>query len=101
MSLETAQDLLNFFDTETHGITASISIDGTSSNISVIINNEYFDIPGDSVDIVGSQPVVHCRSTDVSGVDTSDTITISGITYNIVNIQPDNTGVTVLVLQDT
>jgi hypothetical protein len=100
MALETAQDLLNFFDTDTHGVTASISIDGTSSSISVILNNEYFAIAGESVDIDGTQPVVTCRSSDVTGVDTDDTITISSITYNITNIQPDGTGVTVLILQD-
>jgi hypothetical protein len=100
MALETAQDLLNFFDTETHGVTASISIDGTSSSISVILNNEYFAIAGESVDIDGTQPVVTCRSSDVTGVDTDDTITISSVTYNITNIQPDGTGVTVLILQD-
>ena len=100
MALETAQDLLNFFDTETHGVTANISIDGTSSNISVILNNEYFAIAGESVDIDGTQPVVTCRSSEVTGVDTDDTITISSITYNITNIQPDGTGVTVLILQD-
>jgi hypothetical protein len=100
MALETAQDLLNFFDTETHGVTASISINGTSSSISVILNNEYFAIAGESVDIDGTQPVATCRSSDVTGVDTDDTITISSVTYNIVNIQPDGTGVTVLILQD-
>lgn len=100
MALESAQDLLNFFDTDTHGTTASISIDGSSSNISVIINKEYFAIAGESVDVDGTQPVVTCRSSDVTGVDTDDTITIDTVTYNIVNIQPDGTGVTVLILQD-
>ncbi len=100
MSLETAQDLLNFFDTDTHGISASVTIDGTATSISVILNKEYFAIAGESVDVDGTQPVVTCRSSDVAGIDTSDTIAISGITYNIVNIQPDGTGMTVLILQD-
>jgi hypothetical protein len=101
MALETAQDLLNFFDTETHGKTATVTINGSNSNIKVIHNQEYFDIPGESVDIVGSQPIVHCRTSDVTGIDTDDTILIDSVTYNVVNIQPDNTGVTVLILQDT
>ena len=100
MALETAQDLENFFDTETHGKSASVSIDGTSSNIKIILNNEYFAIEGESVDVDGSQPVVTCRSSDILGIDTSDTITIDSIVYNIVNIQPDNTGITILILQD-
>lgn len=100
MALENEQDLLNFFDTETHGKTASITINGTSSSISVILNKEYFEIPGETVDIDGSQPIVFCRSSDVTGVDTADTISIDSINYNIKNIQPDNTGVTILILQE-
>lgn len=100
MALETAQDLENFFDTETHGTTATVTINGTGSSISVIINKEYFAIAGESVDVDGTQPVVTCRSSDVTGIDTADTITIDSVTYNIVNIQPDGTGITVLILQD-
>jgi hypothetical protein len=100
MALESEQDLLNFFDVEAHGKTASISINGVSSSISVIFNKEYLAIEGESVDVDGYEPVVHCRSSDVSGVDTADTITIDSVSYNIVNIQPDGTGVTVLILQD-
>ena len=100
MALETAQDLENFFDTETHGTSATVTINGTGSSINVIINKEYFAIAGESVDVDGTQPVVTCRSSDVSGIDTDDTITIDSVTYNIVNIQPDGTGVTVLILQD-
>lgn len=100
MALETAQDLENFFDTETHGTSATVTINGTDSSINVIINKEYFAIAGESVDVDGTQPVVTCRSSDVTGVDTDDTITIDNVTYNIINIQPDGTGVTVLILQD-
>ena len=100
MALETAQDLLNFFDTETHGSNATVTINGSASTISVIINKEYFAIAGESVDVDGTQPVVTCRSTDVTGIDTSDTIVIDAVTYNIVNIQPDGTGMTVLILQE-
>ena len=63
-------------------------------------NKEYFAIAGESVDVDGTQPVVTCRSTDVTGIDTSDTIVIDAVTYNIVNIQPDGTGMTVLILQE-
>ena len=100
MALETAQDLLNFFDTETHGSSATVTINGAASSISVIINKEYFAIAGESVDVDGTQPVVTCRSSAVTNIDTADTITIDGITYNIVNIQPDGTGTTTLILQD-
>ena len=51
-------------------------------------------------DIDGTQPIVTCRSSDVTNVDTADTITIDSVTYNIVNVQPDGTGITTLILQD-
>ncbi len=100
MALETNQDLENFFDTETHGITATVTINGTGSSIKVIINKEYFAIPGESVDVTGFQPMVHCRTQDITGIDTDDTITVDGVTFNITEIQDDGTGVTVLILQD-
>ncbi len=100
MALETNQDLENFFDTETHGSDATVSIDGSDSSIKVIINKEYFAIPGESVDVTGFQPMVHCRTQDITGIDTDDTIAVGGVTYNIIEIQDDGTGVTVLILQD-
>lgn len=100
MALETNQDLENFFDTETHGSVATVSIDGSDSSIKVIINKEYFAIPGESVDVTGFQPMVHCRTQDITGIDTDDTIAVGGVTYNIIEIQDDGTGVTVLILQD-
>ena len=99
MALESAQDLLNFFDTDTHGKSATVTIDGSSSTISVILNNEYFAVAGESVDIDGTQPVATCRTSDVANIDTSDSITIDSVNYNITNIQPDGTGITVLILQ--
>ena len=61
---------------------------------------EYFAIPGESVDVTGFQPMVHCRSQDITGIDTDDTLTVGSVTYNITEIQDDGTGVTVLILQD-
>ena len=98
MALETNQDLENFFDTETHGSDATVTINGTGSSIKVIINKEYFAIPGESVDVTGFQPMVHCRSQDITGIDTDDTLTVGSVTYNITEIH--GTGVTVLILQD-
>jgi hypothetical protein len=100
MALENNQDLLNFFDPETHGKNASITISGTASSIKVILNKEYFEIPGETVDVDGSQPIVHCRSSDVTGVDSADTIVIDTVNYNIKSVQPDGTGVTILILQE-
>ncbi len=100
MALETAQDLAGFFDTDAHGETATITINGSGSSISVIFNNEYFGIAPDiGVEIESTSPVVTGRSSDMTNVENGDTITISGVTYNIVNVQPDGQGITQLILE--
>lgn len=101
MALETAADLAGFFDTDAHGVSAVITINSSSSTISIIFNNEYFAIdPGTGMQIDGTQPVVTGRSSDMSGVDNADTISINSVAYNIVDVQPDGQGVTQLVLEE-
>lgn len=101
MALESASDLLGYFDTEAHGVSASITIDGSASTISVILNKEYFAIdPGLAMEIEGSQPVCTGRTSDMTGVEIGDTIQISSVTYNIRSVQNDGTGITVLVLEE-
>jgi hypothetical protein len=97
MVLESAEDLDGFFDTDAHGSQATITIDAVATTIDVIFNKEYFSIPGESVDVESSQPVFYCQSHDVTNVEQGDTIEIDSVTYNIVNVQPDGTGVTVLI----
>ncbi|QDP48581.1 MAG: putative head-tail joining protein [Prokaryotic dsDNA virus sp.] len=101
MVLESASDLAGYFDTSAHGTSATITINGSSSSINVILNKEYFAIdPGMGIDVDGTQPVVTGRSSDMSGVDNADTILIDSITYNIVDVQPDGVGCTALVLEE-
>ena len=64
------------------------------------LNKEYFAIdPGFGTEVEGAQPVATGRSSDMTNVEIGDTIQISSITYNIVSVQPDGTGVTALVLE--
>ena len=51
------------------------------------------------MDIEGTQPVATGITSDMSGVDNEDTIVIDSVTYNIVSVQNDGTGVTALVLE--
>jgi hypothetical protein len=100
MALETASDLAGFFDTDAHGTQATITINGSSSTINVIFNKEYFAIdPGLGVDVESTQPVVTGQSSDMTNVDNEDSITIDSVSYNIVSVQPDGSGVTSLVLE--
>ena len=96
MVLESSADLAGYFDTDANGSAATITIDGSGSSINVIFNKEYFEIPGGEVGVESSQPVMYCRSSDVTNVEQGDTIQVDSVTYNIVKVEPDNTGVTVL-----
>lgn len=101
MVLESAADLANYFETDSHGTSATITINGSASTINVIINKEYFAIdPGMGMEVEGFQPVATGRTSDMANVDISDTIAIDSVTYNIRSVQPDGTGVTALVLED-
>ena len=97
MGLESSSDLAGFFDTDSHGSSASITIDGSASTIDVIFNREYYEISGEEVGVQSSQPVFYCQSSDVASVEQGDTIEVDSVTYNIVSVQPDFTGVTVLI----
>lgn len=100
MALESAADLAGFFDTTAHGVSASITINGSSSTINVIFNKDYFAIdPGTGIDIESTSPIVTGASSDMTNVDNGDTISISSVTYNIVSVEPDSQGVTQLVLE--
>tara|TARA_B110000438_G_scaffold206122_1_gene197798 strand:- start:359 stop:667 length:309 start_codon:yes stop_codon:yes gene_type:complete len=100
MALESAADLAGFFDTTAHGVSASITINGSSSTINVIFNKDYFAIdPGTGIDIESTSPIVTGASSDMTNVDNGDTISISSVTYNIVSVEPDGQGVTQLVLE--
>ncbi len=101
MVLESASDLLGYLDTNAHGSSASITINGSASSIKVILNKDYFAIdPGLGMEVEGTQPVVTGRSSDMTNVEIGDTIQINSVTYNIINVQPDGVnGFTTLILE--
>ena len=80
--------------------------------IDIIINQEYFGIDGGTVDVNGFQPVALVKPTDIPNTIFGDTLDVTAITdtngniltpatsYTIVNIQPDRTGFTSLLLEE-
>lgn len=71
----------------------------TSSTITALLSRAYFAESAGDETVESSQPVALVRSTDVSGVVHSDTLAISGTTYTIVEVMPDNEGMTTLRLR--
>ena len=80
--------------------------------IDIIINQEYFGIDGGTVDVNGFQPVALVKTTDIPNIVFGDTLDVTAITdtngntltaatsYTIVNVQPDRTGFTSLLLEE-
>ncbi|BCV06843.1 MAG: hypothetical protein CM15mV144_370 [Caudoviricetes sp.] len=68
MALEFDSDFAGYFDADFgHGIQATYTPSGGSaSTIKVILEKDYFSVPGLSVDVEGSQPIAYCRTTDVA-----------------------------------
>lgn len=114
MALEFDRDFDAFLDANTgHGVTVTFTPQGgSSSTINVILEQEYFGIDVGTVDVEGFQPIAFCKTTDVPSVAHGDSIVApayknldgttikAAVTYQVVNVQADNTGITQLMLQE-
>ena len=61
------------------------------------------DFRKDFIEVEGVEtyaPQAICLSEDIEGVTHADTITIESIEYNIIGIQPDKNGMTILILSE-
>lgn len=133
MALESAADFNSYLDSTTgHGVTATFfevqnsffdsrnglidtwfDIDsGNREIVNIIIDQEYFDISGNSVNLEGFQPKALMKATDIPYISHEDRLIVNPITTNkgsvlkaettfvIKNVQPDNTGFVELTLEE-
>tara|TARA_R110000803_G_scaffold96314_2_gene164440 strand:- start:486 stop:794 length:309 start_codon:yes stop_codon:yes gene_type:complete len=95
-----ASDLDVFFDTDTHGIDCVFTPSGGSATtIKGIFNNEYYAMGGGEVDVESSQPVFYSKASNLSSASHGDSMVINSVTYKIINIRPDETGMIEVVLE--
>tara|TARA_R110000782_G_C14607862_1_gene391806 strand:- start:72 stop:476 length:405 start_codon:yes stop_codon:yes gene_type:complete len=85
---------------------------GNSSRINIIIDQEYFNIEGGSVPVAGYQPRAIVKASDVPYISQEDRLVVDAITTNhgnvlkpettffVKTVQPDNTGMVSLVLEE-
>ena len=71
----------------------------SASTITAMLKREYFEESAGETTVQSSQPVAVVRTSDVSNVAHGDTLAISGTTYSIVEVSPDNEGLTQLRLR--
>ena len=107
MTIESADDLSDFFLTDDFGIAASYTPDGGSaSTVNVLFDNPFNSVPLDTGerDVESNTPTALAISSDVASVAHGDAIVISGVTYAIVGVQKDSgsgyQGTTLLVLEE-
>jgi len=91
--VETADDLTAFFaDAET------ATVDGAT--IRGHFENEHDPVnAGGYVEFSIQSATFQCKSSDVTSVAEGSILTISGSDYAVTDIQPDGTGVTMLMLE--
>ena len=112
MALEFDADFDGYFDDSYgHGVSATYTVSGGSATTIKVIH-EYLSVDGLTVGVESSTPVAYCKTKDVPSAGHGDTLAFSALTdldgntlkgaktYSVVNVQPDNTGVTVLILQE-
>jgi hypothetical protein len=133
MPLESAADFNSYVDINTgHGVTATFfevqqslwdsrvglidtwfDIDsGNTTNINIIIDQEYFNIEGGTIPVAGYQPRAIVKSTDVPYISHEDKLVVNAITtdqgnvlkaettFLVKTVEPDNTGLISLVLEE-
>ncbi len=88
-------DLPIFFDPD--GLAESALLKGVTV-INIHFFNGYKNALGEEWGIASSEPYALARSSDVVGVQQGDTLELDGTLYKIANVEPDETGVTILRL---
>ena len=115
MSLEFDSDFDGYFDAlYGHGETCTFTPEGGASvTIKVILDQEYFEVAGDTVGVNSSAPVVYGKAKDLRAAKYGDQLSFAAIkdlsgntikdatVYKVTGVQPDNTGLIVLTLTDT
>ena len=71
----------------------------SASTITAMLKREYFEESAGEATVQSSQPVAVVRTSDVNNVAHGDTLAVSGTTYTVVEVAPDNEGLTQLRLR--
>ena len=103
----------NFWDSRTTNFDTWFDVDsGNSTSINIILDQEYFNIQGNSVAAAGYQPRAMMKASDAPYISHLDKFIVDAITTNkgnilkpettflVVNAKPDNTGMISLVLEE-
>lgn len=96
------EDLSVFFDTDDFAVSAAFTprTGGSSTTIKGIFDKEYVAVgDGAEVAVAATQPIFQTATSGISNAR-GGSLVVAGITYTIVEVKPDGTGTTMLVLED-
>lgn len=111
MAVESANDLLIMLSD--FGVNVTFTPDGGSpTTVKVIMDQEYYEVPGDTVGINSTQPVLYGRAIDIKTAAYGDQFDVPAITdlngnviknaasYKATSVQPDNQGMVAIALTE-
>lgn len=96
------EDLSVFFDTDDFAVSAAFTprSGGAATNIKGIFDKEYVAVgDGAEVAVAATQPMFQTASAGLTAAR-GGTLVVDGVTYTIVEVKPDGTGTTILILED-
>ena len=132
MPIESAADFNSYVDSQIGGVSATFfevqnslwdqrnglidtwfDIDsGNSTNISIILDQDFFNIEGNTVAVEGYQPKAMIKASDVPYISQADRLVVNAITTNngstltpettflVKEVQPDNVGMVTVILEE-
>ena len=94
MAVESAADRLAFLSSDEFGVAATI---GTAT-VYGIFDDAFESVVIATGEVTMTAPRFLCRTADVTSVAQGTAVTIGGVAYKVINIEPDGTGMTALAL---
>jgi len=111
MAVESANDLLIMLSD--FGVNVTFTPNGGSpATVKVIMDQEYYEVSGDTVGINSTQPVLYGRAIDIKTATYGDQFDVPAITdldgnvikaaasYKATSVQPDNQGIVAIALTE-
>lgn len=71
----------------------------STADIKGVFDNEFFELVGQDTRARSSQPMIVCKTSDVSAAAHNSMIEIATDKYKVVGVEPDGTGITLLLLE--
>lgn len=91
------EDFAPFLDT-VNGFAVTATYKG-STPVTGIFDNGYLEVPGIEVGNESAGPSFLCKTADVSAAVHGDALVVNTVSYQVIGVHPDGTGLTLLKLE--